>query len=220
MRNSNDIKQVTSALLYKNSCSIDLNRAVSIHIGGINIVHNTRVRYGTLRGPGVWNFWIHALFCIVVLFAYQNNAVAKDKPVISYEIKGGIMFLGLFDVVVEVFSSGRVHYFGDGEGVYTQGHRYSQVNKKQLHAVMKAFDKYKFFDLEGNYISGFGNSDSSPLERITININGRKKSVVFNYKNEEALKVLPDLIIKTVDFKRWVCFPPSYREHDRCHVWY
>ncbi|SMF96938.1 hypothetical protein SAMN02949497_4352 [Methylomagnum ishizawai] len=168
----------------------------------------------------IWNFWVYMLMCMAILFAWQDSAIAKDRPVIIYESEGGIMFLGLFNVVVEVFSSGRVHYLGGGEGVYTQGHRYSQINKKQLHALVKAFDDYKFFDLNNSYISGFGDSDSSPPERITINSNGRKKSVVFNYRNEKALKILPDLILKTVDFKRWVCFPPSYRKHDRCHVWY
>jgi hypothetical protein len=141
---------------------------------------------------------------LVALCLLSGEVSARESPVIIYAKHGYARHLGTYRVKVEIFSSGKVRYFGGGNGVYSQGYRYGKISSQQLKRLTNTFLDKDFFQLDEFYFTPFNRyRDGYFPDRVILNLKGQKKTIVF----DTELRELSTLIRNTVNLKQWACFP-------------
>ncbi len=179
-----------------------------------------------------YEFLIIISSLLIILFSLSMNEVhADDKPVIAFADKNGNVVMGLWDIKIEIFRNGKVHYFGKGQAVYVQGDRYTHISQAKLKKLIKTFINAQFFEMELS-ISTLWSRWHPPLltppvilyrnrqtpPTITFNYRGRKRTI--EMEGGKTIYALEESIFRAVNLKQWVCFPPSDETHKDCNFWY
>ena len=177
------------------------------------------------RASAIYHF---ALCGVVVIISLAVNQVyASDKPVIAYADKNGVLGVGAWNIQIQVFSDGKVHYFGDGTMVYEKGDRYSKISKAKLNKLIREFLGVRFFEIK--VTPSLMDLWHPPLKLPPVMWDQQAPpAITFNYENQvrtvssrdEFIYSLQESIFRTVNLKHWVCYPPSHSNHEQCNYWY
>lgn len=167
---------------------------------------------------------------LILLTLATSEIRSEDRPVIAYADKNGDLGMGLWEIKIEIFKNGKVHYFGKGDAVYIQGDRYTYISQAKLKKLIKTFVNVHFFDmkLQPSLWSLWRPPllpppimwDQHSPPSITFSYRGRERTTT---ERGEVIYTLRENIYRTVNFKQWACFPPSQNtdyKYTHCNYWY
>ncbi|MDP1614767.1 MAG: hypothetical protein Q8L68_03125 [Methylococcales bacterium] len=193
------------------------------------------MRFGKTTGqsnrPIIFKFTLTPVIPAMILFSLfslvGNKVDAREKPVITLIDKSGVMWVGTRNIRIEIYSDGKVHYFGDGTMVYEKGERFSNISKTKLNKLIRAFLHVRFFEVKPRPSLMELWHPPLILPRMPQD-QASPPAITFNYKNQirtlssgvDFIYSLEEKIFRAINIKQWVCHPPSDPYHKQCNYWY